>query len=171
MLRYQVTSLARPHTPHMTLCGTDNRRCMTKEDENGNKMLDLKDGMVQWDKEGADGMSLVKWLETDEGKKMAGLTGGIQGWTGTLFGKPYVAGSWQDKLIDTFGGTHDVIGGTVSGLYDEQGNIKRGMTGAERKAYDILSTVAIAPSTPFAMAELLPSEVWQSIAIVLRNAK
>ena len=154
-----------------SLCGTDNRRCMTKEDENGNKMLDLKDGMVQWDKEGADGMSLVKWLETDEGKKMAGVTGGIQGWTGTLFGKPYVAGSWQDKLVEAFGGTHDVIGGTVSGLYDEQGNARRGRSDVEKLAQEAWSVAAIVPSAPFAMAELLPPEVWKGVSIFLGAAK
>ncbi len=44
------------------------------------------------------------------------------------FGTPYEAGSWQDKLIESFAGTHDMIGGKLSGLYDDQGNIKRGMS-------------------------------------------
>ena len=47
--------------------------------------------------------------------RMAGLTGGIQGMKGTLFGEPYAAGSWQDNLIEAFGGTHDVIGSIGSG--------------------------------------------------------
>jgi len=47
--------------------------------------------------------------------RMAGLTGGIQGMKGMLFGEPYAAGSWQDKLIEAFGGTHDVIGSIGSG--------------------------------------------------------
>ena len=49
--------------------------------------------------------------------RMAGLTGGILGMKGTLFGEPYAAGSWQDNLIEAFGGTHDVIGGQVSGSW------------------------------------------------------
>jgi len=97
--------------------------------------------------------------------------GGIQGWKGTLFGEPYAAGSWQDKLIEAFGGTHDVIGGQATGLYDEQGNIKRGMSGAERTAYDIWSGAAIVPAAPFAMAELLSPEVWKAISILLGAAK
>jgi len=44
---------------------------------------------------------------------MAGLTGGIQDIKGTLFGIPYAAESWQDKLIEAFGGTHDLIGGSL----------------------------------------------------------
>ena len=42
-----------------------------------------------------------------QGQKASGATGGIQGWKGTLFGMPYAAGSWQDKLVEAFGGTHD----------------------------------------------------------------
>jgi len=101
------------------VCGQSNERCMTKDDGNGNEILDLKNGMVQWNSDGADGKSLTDWLKTDEGQKMAGLTGGIQGMKGTLFGEPYAAGSWQDKLIEAFGGTHDVIGGQAVGLYEE----------------------------------------------------
>lgn len=43
-----------------------------------------------------------------------------------------MAGSWQDKLIESFGGTHDFIGGQITGLYDEQGNTKRGMSTVEK---------------------------------------
>ena len=64
-----------------------------------------------------------------------------------------------------------MIGGKASGLYDEQGNIKRGMTDAERKAYDNWAAVAIAPSAPFAMAELLSPDVWKAISILLGAAK
>lgn len=102
---------------------------------------------------------------------MEGLTGGIQAIKGTLFGVPYEAGSWQDHLIEAFGGPHDFIGGQATGLYDGQGNITRGMTGAERKAYDIWSGVAIAPAVPFAAATLLPSEVWKAVSIMLEAAK
>lgn len=102
---------------------------------------------------------------------MAGITGGVQGAKGSLFGFSYEAGSWQDKLIESFSGTHDMIGGKLSGLYDEQGNIKRGMSDAESKAYDAWASVAIVPSAPFAMAELLPPEVWKGISILLGAAK
>ena len=153
------------------VCGADNKRCVTKDDGNGNRILDLKDGAVQWDRAGADNLSLADWLKTDEGQKMAGLTGGIQGAEGTLFGIPYAAGSWQDRLIEAFGGTHDMIGGKVSGLYDEQGNTRRERSGHEKIAHEVWSVVAVAPATPFAMAELLPPEVWKAISILLGAAK
>ncbi|WP_195742054.1 hypothetical protein [Methylobacillus flagellatus] len=87
---------------------------------------------------------------------------------------PYKAGSWQDQLIESFGGSHDFIGGQITGLYDEQGNATRGRSNALIKAHNTWSaTGAIALSAPFAMSELLPPEVWQaiSISILLRSAK
>jgi filamentous hemagglutinin len=116
-------------------------------------------------------VTLADFLQTDEGKKMAGTTGGIQGAAGTLFGIPYAAGSWQDTLIEAFSGTHDTVGGKLSGLYDAQGNIRRGMTATESTALDVWSGIAIAPATPFAMAELLSPEAWKAISILLRAAK
>ncbi|MCE1244337.1 MAG: hemagglutinin repeat-containing protein [Oryzomicrobium sp.] len=153
------------------ICGVDNFRCVTTIDSNGNRILDLKDGMVQWDSDAAKGMTLAEFLNSQEGQKAAGATGGIQGWKGTLFGVPYAAGSWQDKLIEAFGGTHDYIGGQVTGLYDEQGNTKRGMSDTERFIRDRVSEAAILPSAPFAMAELLPPEVWKGISILLGGAR
>jgi len=65
-----------------------------------------------------------------------------------------------------------MIGGKVSGLYDKQGNIRRGMTDAERGTYNnLVTTTAIVPSMPFAAAELLSPEVWNAISILLKGAK
>jgi filamentous hemagglutinin len=153
------------------LCGLENQRCLTKYDGNGNKVLDLMEGKVQWNREGANGQSLSEWLETPEGKNMAGATGGVQGWKGMLFGIPYAPGSWQDKLIESFGGTHDYIGGQLSGLYDEQGNARRGRSTTEKTLHEVWSGLAIAPSAPFAMAELLPPEIWKGIGILLDSAQ
>jgi filamentous hemagglutinin len=162
------------------LCGADNRRCITKKNPDGTLMLNANGqsqielnirGQVQFDAKAA-GMSLTQFLETTkEGKSMSGPTGGIQGAVGTLFGTPYAAGSWQDKLIEAFSGTHDMGGGKLSGLYDAQGNIKRGMSDAERSAYDAWAAAAILPSAPFAAAELLPPEVWKAVAILLGAGK
>ncbi|MDO9216617.1 MAG: hypothetical protein Q7U14_05050, partial [Lacisediminimonas sp.] len=154
------------------LCGPANDRCLRKTaDENGKQQLDLNDqGQVQFDPIAAK-MSLAEFLATPEGKKAYGSTGGIQGWKGTFFGTPYPAGGWLDKLIESFSGTHDMLGGKLTGLYDEQGNIKRQMPGPLRSAYDTWATVAIPPSTPFALANILPPQVWNAIAIILKAAK
>ncbi|UZF37590.1 hypothetical protein [Ralstonia pseudosolanacearum] len=116
--------------------------------------------------------SLDEFLQTKEGQKLAGATGGIQGVKGTLFGVPYEAGSWQDKLIESFAGTHDLIGGKLSGLYDDQGNATRGRPASVVKAQDTWSaTGAIVTSSPFAMAEYLPPSVWNAISVFLKAAR
>ena len=71
-------------------------------------------------------------------------------------------------MIEAFSGTHDMIGGRLTGLYDEEGNIRRGMSESERRIYDkAVTTTAILPSTPFAAAELLSPEVWKAMSIFL----
>jgi len=151
------------------LCGKTNERCTTNDDGN----LQLNDeGQVQWDLVKNDNLSLAAFLESDEGKKMYGTTGGIQGWKGTLFGIPYEAKSWQDNLIESFGGTHDVIGGQMSGLYNEQGNATRDRSETVQNAQDVWSASgAIILSSPFATSELLPPAVWQAISVLLKGAQ
>lgn len=153
------------------LCGPRNERCVTKDDGNGSMVIDLSDGKVQWNRDGANGQSLSEWLKSPDGKKMAGATGGVQGGKGTLFGIPYAPGSWQDKLIESFGGTHDFIGGQISSLYDEQGNARRDRTRTEKALHEVWSGLAIAPSAPFAMAALLPPEIWRGVGILLESAQ
>jgi filamentous hemagglutinin len=103
---------------------------------------------------------------------MIGPTGGIQGQSGTFFGFAYQPGSWQDKVIEAYSGTHDMIGGRLSGLYDSQGNANRERHRLEKKIHEIWSaTGAIAVSTPFAMAEFLSPDAWHAILILLRGMK
>ena len=103
---------------------------------------------------------------------MVGATGGIQGYKGTLFGIPYNAGSLPDLLIEAFGGTHDMIGGKLSGLYDKEGNATRGRSPTTQTLQNTWSaTGAIALSAPFAAAEWISPEVWNAIAILIKAAK
>lgn len=161
------------------LCGRQYERCKVLSndidkpilDQNGKAQFILDaQGNVQFDVNKA-GQSLQVFLESAQGKDMYGTTGGIQGYKGTLFGISYEPGSWQDRLIEAFSGTHDVIGGKTFGLYDAQGNVKQGMSDAQRFAQNIWSGVAILPSSPFAAAELLPPSVWQAIATILQAAR
>jgi filamentous hemagglutinin len=128
-------------------------------------------GQVQFNPEAAGNRSLAEYLQSPDAKDIPGLTGGIQGSKGTLFGIPYAAGSWQDNLIEAFSGTHDMIGGKISGLYDEQGNAIRGRTTLEVALHNRWSEIAIPISTPFAAAEVLSPEMWQAISILLKAAK
>jgi filamentous hemagglutinin len=155
------------------LCGTDGSRCEIPKKPDGS--VDTSKLIVFTGGKNTDGTSkqtLDEFLATDDGKKMSGITGGVQGDKGTLFGKPYEVGSWQDNLIEAFSGTHDMIGGKWSGLYNSQGNTKQGMTNAERTVYDyVVSPAALLPSAPFAAAQGLPPEVWNAISILLKAAK
>ena len=164
------------------LCGASNERCATQKNSDGSSvlgangipMLALSDkGQVLFEGKDANNnpISIDDFLKTDQGKKMSGATGGNQGAAGTLFGVPYAAGSWQDKLIEAFAGTHDFVGGKLSGLYDEQGNATRGRSTLTTTLQNHWSELAILPSTPFAAAQTLPPEVWKAIAIFLKAAR
>jgi len=64
------------------------------------------------------------------------------------------------------------VGGKLSGLYDEQGDAKRGRSEELQKLQDAWSASgAIVVSTPFAMAEFLPPQVWQAISVLLKGEK
>jgi filamentous hemagglutinin len=146
------------------LCGPANERCRTNID--GSLMIDPL-GNVTF-----TAGSFEEFIQTPDGEKMVGITGGIQGAKGKLFGKDYEAGSWLDQLVEAFSGSHDMIGGKLTGLYDEQGNIKRGMGISERQIYDkAVTTTSILPSIPFAVSELLSPEVWKAMSIFLRAAR
>jgi len=160
------------------ICGKDNGRCVTLEDENKKPILDskgipvlkLENGMVQYDETKAE-MPFDDFLLTKDGKKMSGLTGGVQGLEGTMAGKPYAPNSFWDHLVESFAGTHDTIGGDVTGLYDKQGNTARGRTEAIKLVYEVWSAVAIVPSAPFAMSDALPSEAWQVLDVLLKGGQ
>lgn len=160
-------------------CGKNNEHCEVVRDSGGKPVLDadgktilaLNDQQMIVFITSEKYPSLQSYLDSDEGLKMHGPTGGIQGYKATLFGMPYLPGSWQDKLIEAFAGAHDYLGGKLPGMYDSQGNIKRGMPRSERDSLDRGSVAAIIPSTPFAMAEFLSPAVWSAISIMLKAAR
>jgi filamentous hemagglutinin len=155
------------------LCGADNSRCVFSKNSDGS--IDTSKSVIFTGGKNSDGtpknQSLADFIGTSEGQKLPGATGGVQGEKGTLFGVPYAAGSWQDKLIESFAGTHDFIGGKVSGLYDAQGNAARGRSELTTTLQNRWSEIAILPAAPFAAAEGLSPEVWKAIGILLGAGK
>lgn len=149
------------------VCGKLNERCRTNPD--GTLWRD-DNNLARFDQEKAK-MTLAQFLETDLGKSAGGATGGIQGAKGTLFGLPYRPGSLADKVVEAFAGTHDMIGGKWSGLYDKEGNATRDRSKFVSTAQNAWSVAAIAPAAPFAMSEALPANVWQAISLLLKAAK
>jgi filamentous hemagglutinin len=132
--------------------------------------LQKQTGMVQFDSDKAQ-MSLADFLRTEQGKDMAGLTGGIQGGYGTLAGMHYDPGSILDVFHEAYGGTHDFLGGSISGFYGEDGNARGGLSMLENRLYGVWSGLALVPSTPFALSEALPPEAWNTLDILLRAIK
>lgn len=158
------------------LCGPTNDQCKRQVDSHGKEILDENgipklaldgNGRVQFDPSQA-GMTMAKFLESDPGKEMSGPTGGNQGGPGTLLGFAYPPGGILDLAHEAYGGSHDFIGGTLSGFYDEQGNARRGLTPLQKGMYEIWTDIALVPATPFALSEALPPQAWRALDILLR---
>ena len=153
------------------LCGVSNERCDVPKKPDGS--VDTSKPIIFTGGRNDDGtpkQTLGQFLDSPQGKDMAGLAGGVQGAAGTLFGTPYEAGSWRDKLVEAFAGSHDVIGGAWSGLYDKQGNAERGrgpITDGAQEAWS--ASGAIVGAAPFAAAQSFPPEVWKAIGILLKG--
>ncbi len=151
------------------LCGADNSRCAKNSD--GSLALTDK-GQVEFiGAKKTDGtfQTYAEFLQSEDGKKMTSAPfGGQQGSERTwLFGE-YPKGGIVDKLLETFAGPHDTIGGKWSGLYDDLGNTTRGRSDAVKVTHEVWSGVALVPAAPFAAAKELPPEVWKAIDILLK---
>ena len=142
------------------MCNVDNV-CQTNPDGSISKDAD---GYVRFDGHGhGQYASFRQYLDSEEGKKSRGATGGIQGDQGTIFGKAYYPGSTADQVVEAFAGSHDYTGGYLPGLYDEQGNKRQNLSSLQDHMYDAWSDVAVPLNTPIAAAKILPSPVWDAI--------
>jgi filamentous hemagglutinin len=101
---------------------------------------------------GTNPESSAPWTLQEALTKEGGLTGGAQGLPGTLKNIPYQAGSFFDKLLESFAGTHDFLG---SGFYDQQGNLQANLTSFQRKWFEMQTIVDIPIAAPFAVSTLL----------------
>ena len=82
-------------------------------------------------------------------------TGGAQMHEGYLaLTGNYKPGSFRDKLIESFAGTHDLLGGQIWGYYGDDGNTKRG----SKPLQGVATGAAIPVSAPFALADLFSSD-------------
>jgi filamentous hemagglutinin len=109
-----------------------------------------------------DGVKLggarVFWLNGTLYEVVAPL-GGLQSEPGLFFGSPYLAGSWQDNLVEQFAGPHDWIS---SVFYTSAGDgvpwMAGGFGAAVGTAYSALALIpaagivgmAVAPEIPYA---------------------
>lgn len=149
-----------------TICGAGNSRC--KNDGNGNLLTDSK-GNYQYI--GDDKYPTYEDFRRDlaVSSGLNGPTGGFQpeqgGWytmEGALI-HPYKPGSISDKIIESFAGTHDFLGGQIWGWYGKDGNTSTNRTKFENTASGVTTGVAIPVSAPFALADLISPDVLQLI--------
>ena len=88
-------------------------------------------------------------------KPQIGATGGAQAEQGTLFGFEYNPGGLIDMNIESFAGTHDLLGGQLPGYYGDDGNTKPG----DKPFQGIVTGAAIPVAAPFALADLLSPDI------------
>ena len=106
-------------------------------------------------------------IDPQQNKKAGGLygeTGGfqpVQGeWNLHFTRIPYSIGSISDMAVESFAGTHDLLGGQIWGWYDKQGNTaeKNKLTGV---ASGVTTVIAIPISAPFALSDVMSSDMFE----------
>ena len=106
-------------------------------------------------------------IDPQQNKKAGGLygeTGGfqpVQGeWNLHFTRIPYSIGSISDMAVESFAGTHDLLGGQAWGWYDKQGNTaeKNKLTGV---ASGVTTVIAIPVSAPFALSDVMSSDMFE----------
>ena len=123
------------------------------------------DGLVVFKCE--NGLSLDDAIDPKKNEKAGGLygeTGGfqpVQGeWNLHFTRIPYSISSISDMAVESFAGTHDLLGGQAWGWYDKQGNTaeKNKLTGV---ASGVTTVIAIPVSAPFALSDVMSSDMFE----------
>lgn len=144
------------------VCGGKNERCV-KDPNDPTRLAYNEQGLVSYiGNKGHD--SFPELLADPEmAKDLIGATGGNQGGPGTMFGYAYAPGSFLDTLVESYGGSHDYIGGQFPGFYDNLGNTSRGRSDLTGFAAEVSTYVALPLATPNALSEMVSPELLQFI--------
>ena len=106
----------------------------------------------------------------NENQDLRSPLGGVQGGSGQIalgIQFEYAAGSFWDKLAEAYAGTHDKLNSII--WYDSLGNgknLEKTMMGKIGEAENYINVVN---ATPFALSVLLPSEIWNSIFLLIKS--
>ena len=73
---------------------------------------------------------------------------------------PYKKGSLSDMAVESFAGTHDLLGGQMQGWYDKQGNTSQ-KNNIQQFLSDRTTEIAIPISAPFAASDLISSDMME----------
>ncbi|WP_368543625.1 two-partner secretion domain-containing protein [Enterobacter soli] len=144
------------------ICGDGNIRCR-RDTDNGNALILDSKGRVQYI--GDDQHKTFDALLEDRtlSAGLYGPTGGFQGGVGMMGPLTYTPGSFFDDLVESYAGTHDLVGGQLPGFYDKEGNTARDRGPLADAAASTWTIAAIPIATPFAMSELVSPELLQFI--------
>jgi filamentous hemagglutinin len=142
------------------VCGKGNERCQT--DTKNDLVYDVQ-GYVKYIGD-TDHPTFDKLLEDKTlSSGLYGPTGGFQGGTGSMGPISYTPGSFFDDLVESYAGTHDLLGGQLPRFYDNSGNTTRGRGSIANLAANTWTIAAIPIATPFAVSELASPELLQFI--------
>ncbi|MDR6538035.1 hemagglutinin repeat-containing protein [Variovorax soli] len=137
------------------LCGVAGI-CVDNPDVNGNpNWINPNDGRVHLQ----PGISLQSVIDSNPGLTPSPL-GGLQGGLGSIGGVPYAAGSFLDRLIESFAGPHDFLNAVH--YYDQLGN------NLQNGASETWNTIDLLPAMPVGLATLATQypDIWQAITNV-----
>ncbi|WP_424410419.1 hemagglutinin repeat-containing protein [Pasteurella sp. PK-2025] len=121
------------------------------------------DGSISF--KGKDDYSLLDAIDPTQNEKAAtlyGETGGFQSvkgeWNLHFTRIPYSIGSLSDQVVESFAGTHDMLGGQIWGWYDKQGNTLQNKNVAQRIGSTATTVIAIPVAAPFAVSDAISSD-------------
>ncbi|OOR95669.1 hypothetical protein B0186_11255 [Canicola haemoglobinophilus] len=133
------------------ICGKD--RC--SENENGEVVY----------KGNSELLSLSDAINPNKNKKaknLYGETGGFQAvggeWNLHFVRLPYSVGSLSDRIIESFAGSHDMMGGQIWRWYDKQGNTLQNKNMAQHIGSTATTIIAIPMAAPFALSDAISSD-------------
>jgi filamentous hemagglutinin len=146
-------------------CGKNNQKCLNDGKGDVPNLVKDADGYYVWN-QNQNKMSYEEFLKKDEAKGLFGLTGGLQGVKGTIFGTEYESGSTIDRVLESFAGPHDYIGGQVVRLYDGEGNTTRNLPTWRKNSYEVGTVAALFPAGYLAAGKGVSGQVWNVFSIL-----
>ena len=79
----------------------------------------------------------------------------------------YAAGSFWDKLAESFAGTHDTLNSII--WYDKLGNGKKLNGTPIGKIGEVTNMANVSIASPFALSVLLPPEIWNTVFTLIKT--
>ncbi len=129
------------------------------------------DGTVIFNPVDAQGNKLTISQFIEQNPEMRSPLGGHQGDQGQMkllgIQFDYAAGSFWDKLAESFAGTHDTLNSII--WYDELGNGKNLDGTLIGNVGNVTNMTNVPLAMPFSLSVLLPPEVWNAVFTLIKS--